>query len=347
MEKNPVGDMQLGKLQALPSDAMPITQWDDADAAFLDIVEGLYQKNQQLHYTKGLSAEVEVNYPLSQQSINRLKAIQQELELDDEDIQRIEQIILEPAEGKYQQQQKEQAEVEAERRRCEEEVRQKLKTERRRKAAVEKRREAKEEDRRKAEEHYQLGISQQQQGNYRQAVFDLTQAKQYGHPNAKRALAVLSDNLCSERGIDYGKLRNFLLTKKWKDADRETYRLMDQILNKDWSEQAIMKFPRTDLLIIDRLWVKSSRGRYGFSVQKEIYLSSVGLANRTDDYWSWERFSEKVKWKVANYWVYYSDLKFDGSGPRGHLPWGTFSVGALYRWEVYRVHLFLFSHPDL
>ncbi len=45
----------------------------------------------------------------------------------------------------------------------------------------------------------------------------------------------------------------------------------------DWiREKELLNFPCTDLRTIDRLWVKYSKGHFGFSVQKEIYLSVGG-----------------------------------------------------------------------
>lgn len=44
-------------------------------------------------------------------------------------------------------------------------------------------------------------------------------------------------------------------------------------------EVDINKFPCTDLLTIDNLWVKYSKGHFGFSVQKFIWQNVVGKQN--------------------------------------------------------------------
>lgn len=321
-----IDGVRLGQLQALPKDAKPISLWPNADNAFTSVVEGIYNKIKQLQYTKAFTAVVESGYPLSQQSMSQLKALQQELELEDDDIQRIEQPIREPAEARHQQRLQEQAAAEAERQRQEEAARRqreaKVAEQRRLEAEAQRQRET-EECRKKAEEYYLGGLYHQQQGNYRQAIDDLTKAKQLGHPDAEQVLATM-DDLASEKGIDYTKLRDLLRAKKWKEADQETYAVMNTVLNQNWSSKALMNFPCKDLLTIDRLWIKYSNGKYGFSVQKEIYLQCGGEADGKYYEQAWEKFGAAVEWRRNRSWLYYFDLKFDGRDPRGHLPigWG-------------------------
>ena len=84
----------------------------------------------------------------------------------------------------------------------------------------------------------------------------------------------------SEKRANYTRLRDLLKAQKWKEADRETYRLMITIVGRkegDYCRQAdLLNFPCKDLKTIDRLWVQASQGRYGFSVQKEIYVRCGG-----------------------------------------------------------------------
>ena len=325
---------RLGDLQALPKDAKPVSRWGHPDDAFTSVVEGIYEKIKQLQYTKIFAEAVATEYPLNQQTVDRLESLQQELELQDDDIKRLQQPIREPAEAKYQQQLQEQAAAEAERQRREEEARRQREAEaaeqRRREEEAQRQREA-EERRKKAEELYQGGLYHQKQGNYRQAMTDLSQAKQYGHPDAERVLATM-DDLASEKGIDYTKLRDLLREQRWKEADQETYTVMGKALNNDWSSQALMNFPCKDLLTIDRLWVKYSNGKYGFSVQKEIYLQCGGVADGKYYEKAWRKFGDTVEWRMNSSWLYYSDLKFDGSGPEGHLPICCAGLGLWWGW---------------
>ncbi|MFM6267541.1 MAG: GUN4 domain-containing protein, partial [Dolichospermum sp.] len=73
-----------------------------------------------------------------------------------------------------------------------------------------------------------------------------------------------------------------------------------------------------DLSIIDKLWVKYSDGRFGFSVQKRIYQGLGGT--REYNLERWLKFGDKVGWRKGGSWLYYSDITFDKKAPEGHLP---------------------------
>jgi len=128
--------------------------------------------------------------------------------------------------------------------------------------------------------------------------------------------------LRSERGIDYTKLRDLLKQHKWKEADAETATVMLQVANRtkegSLREKDIDNFPCEDLRTIDRLWVKYSNGRFGFSVQAKIYCGLGG----TRDYNKrvLDVFGDKVGWRVNNEWIYYRDVTFDLKSPQGYLP---------------------------
>ena len=73
---------------------------------------------------------------------------------------------------------------------------------------------------------------------------------------------------------DYSKLENFLDSGDWKEADQETFNLMLKVADREkegfLDKESIDNFSCPDLRYIDELWVKSSNGRFGFSVQKSI-----------------------------------------------------------------------------
>jgi hypothetical protein len=134
-----------------------------------------------------------------------------------------------------------------------------------------------------------------------------------------------TDDLASEKGINYTRLRDLLAAKSWREADEETYRVMIQAVGKKegdyFDEDELLNFPCTDLRTIDRLWVKYSNGHFGFSVQKEIYLSVGGKADGRYYEVVWEKFSDRVGWRVESSWISeYSQVTFDTFSPRGHLP---------------------------
>ncbi|MEA5581965.1 GUN4 domain-containing protein [Nodularia harveyana UHCC-0300] len=124
-----------------------------------------------------------------------------------------------------------------------------------------------------------------------------------------------TDDLSSDKGVDYRRLRDLLKAGKWKQADQETLKVMLKAANREgegWlNSDSIEQFPCTDLRTIDQLWVKYSNGCFGFSVQKRIY-ESVG-----EDY---EKFGDRIGWRRRKKWLYYSELTFSQNAPGGHLP---------------------------
>lgn len=149
----------------------------------------------------------------------------------------------------------------------------------------------------------------------------------------------LNDDLSSAVGINYRNLRNFLAVKDFKSANKETESIFLKFffidLNRlDPNREMPKNIPCTDICTIDRLWVKYSEGRFGISVQAEIwsnilrdiYFEKQEFAKRekiekSDDeltqaswFESWRKFNDMVGWK--------SDTKhiYQGSAPKGHLP---------------------------
>ncbi|MEW6492282.1 MAG: GUN4 domain-containing protein, partial [Cyanobacteriota bacterium] len=146
--------------------------------------------------------------------------------------------------------------------------------------------------------------------------------------NSLTSAPVICDRLSSERGIDYSLLRDLLAAGQWQEADRETTNIMLRICGREaegWlTEQDIEKFPCTDLLTIDQLWVKYSKERFGFSVQKRIWQSVGGTKNA--DYKIYRSFGKHVGWiHGGGYWLYCSELTFAIAAPVGHLPGGVLS----------------------
>ncbi|WP_413173109.1 GUN4 domain-containing protein [Anabaena azotica] len=140
-------------------------------------------------------------------------------------------------------------------------------------------------------------------------------------------------------GMDYSILRDLLIAGKWKEADEETKRVMLCVGKREedgWLDTGIIdNFPCEDLLTIDNLWVKYSNERFGFSVQKKIY-EGLGGRGRSMDYHLTilEDFGEKVGWKKEGNWLYYADITFDITAPKGHLPvevlWMEYEVWRLF-----------------
>ncbi len=150
---------------------------------------------------------------------------------------------------------------------------------------------------------------------------------QQGKEASERKRREAEDDLSSEKGIDYRKLRDFLKVGDWKAANRETHEVMIRAIGKksgSWfTEQKLLNFPCEDLLTIDRLWVKYSQGKFGFSIQKQIYVecSAVLDGNYPGDK-IWRKFGDKVGWRVDDDWISYNEVTFSArKAPCGHLPW--------------------------
>jgi hypothetical protein len=127
--------------------------------------------------------------------------------------------------------------------------------------------------------------------------------------------------LKSEKGVDYSKLRNLLASEKWREADQETADRMLGIIGKDcWQsieKEDIDNFSCTDLKTINKLWLNYSQGKFGFSVQKNIYKDLNRIKECEDDIW--ERFIASVGWRRADDWLEYHSINLN-TVPSGYLP---------------------------
>lgn len=102
----------------------------------------------------------------------------------------------------------------------------------------------------------------------------------------------------------------------------------------------VNNFARSDLRIIDQLWIKHSDGRFGLSVQQRIW-DNVGR-----DY---DKFGDRVGWRKGMFWnkewLYYGQFTFNQSAPQGHFPAaGVFrdlESGRGFYW------IYILSRPDL
>ena len=131
--------------------------------------------------------------------------------------------------------------------------------------------------------------------------------------------------LVSAVGVDYTKLRDLLVAKDWKEADLETEKRMLEVAGREsqgWLRvEDVENFPCQDLGTIDKLWVKYSGGKFGFSVQKQIYQDLGGTKDYDEKVW--ESFGDKVGWRKGGSWLSYSNLTFSEGHYMGHLPVGT------------------------
>lgn len=142
----------------------------------------------------------------------------------------------------------------------------------------------------------------------------------------------VSVQLKSAQGVDYTRLRDLLAAGKWKEADEETLKVMLKAARQEkegwFTKESIENFPCDDLRTIDQLWVKYSQGRFGFSVQKKIWLEVGGKV----DYDTECKLGDRVGWRKGGQWLDYSNLTFKIAAQAGHLPWALAHAGWYGGW---------------
>jgi hypothetical protein len=142
--------------------------------------------------------------------------------------------------------------------------------------------------------------------------------------------------LRSEGGIDYTTLQQLLVKQDFLAADRLTLEKLCELagptaLQRKWLYfSEVDNFPIADLQTINTLWLIHSQGKFGFSVQRELWLS---LSK------NWEKLWPKIGWKTGNNWTRYPNgFTWDLTAPKGHLPLSNQLRGV-------RVIASLLSHP--
>lgn len=142
--------------------------------------------------------------------------------------------------------------------------------------------------------------------------------------------------LKSERDLDYAPLQDLLVRQEFEAADRLTLQKLCELagemaVQRKWLYfTEVEKFPNTDLQTINTLWVVYSEGKFGFSVQRELWLGAGK---------DWDRLWYQIGWKNDNTWTRYpNEFIWDLSAPRGHLPLSNQLRGV-------RVIASLLTHP--
>jgi hypothetical protein len=142
--------------------------------------------------------------------------------------------------------------------------------------------------------------------------------------------------LRSSMGIDYTSLQQLLAKQDFQAADKLNNQKLCELAGADaigrkWIYfTEVEQLPSIDLQTIDTLWQIHSEGKFGFSIQREIWLGSSK---------DWSKLWSKIAWKSGNNWTRYpSAFTWDLTAPRGHLPLSNQLRGV-------RAISSLFSHP--
>ena len=147
-------------------------------------------------------------------------------------------------------------------------------------------------------------------------------------------LAILKRKVRAKR---YENLVRLLKLEKWEKADRETVNIMLEIagqVERGYLVPGDLKdFPCEEIKTIDHLWLKASKGYFGFSVQREIW-KECGRPMVIGE--KWNRFCAELGWKhyEAQHYSDFSHLHktYDYQLCKGQLPLeiltaSKFSVG--------------------
>jgi hypothetical protein len=158
--------------------------------------------------------------------------------------------------------------------------------------------------------------------------------------------------LVSAKGMDYRELEKLLKAQEWRKADELTVKYMLKVANREsrgWlDEDSIKIFPCKDLRTIEQLWVHYSNSKFGFSIQKKIWLECGGEIGKYD-YEVWKKFAAKVGWyhPQNNDWRSYTEFMNDTKNAQNALPaslpkvfgmgfggFGWLGVGLFFRVET-------------
>jgi len=149
-------------------------------------------------------------------------------------------------------------------------------------------------------------------------------------PSASAPDSNVSDNeiptlLPSDCGMDYVPLATMLATGQLLEADQFTRDALIVIAGSKGKGRDFVYFsevkdiPSTDLATIERLWQRFSGGKFGYSVQKNVWRLSKG---------DFEVFCKKIGWTTTDgdverkkKWFGASEFIYDvKKAPKGHLP---------------------------
>lgn len=118
--------------------------------------------------------------------------------------------------------------------------------------------------------------------------------------------------------MDYSPIEAALLDEAYEIADRLTLQKMCELagegaVQRKWVYfSEVNQFPIADMKTLDTLWLVYSEGKFGFSVQRDMWIG-VGKV--------WEKLWPKMGWKSGNIWTRWpGGFTWNLSAPRGHLP---------------------------
>ena len=131
----------------------------------------------------------------------------------------------------------------------------------------------------------------------------------------------------------YQRLTYLLRTSQWREGDEETVRIIKKLMPhplkiNNCKGIDVREITRQELQSINRIWLEASGGRFGFSVQKRIWIKinklhsnqqSLSLYNIFAEP-AYIIFAEAVGWSNDMGRIYHADFDYQITNPPGHLP---------------------------
>nr|QUE28743.1 Ycf53 [Porphyropsis coccinea] len=134
----------------------------------------------------------------------------------------------------------------------------------------------------------------------------------------------------------YVKLQQLLLDNDFQEADIVTSQLLcllADLNNRQWLYFSdVGKIPPNELKILDNLWKIFSKGKFGFSVQRQLWLNSDK---------DWNQLWDKIGWRHQETLSRYPEgFIWDVSAPVGHLPLsnqlrGVQTINSLFQLKIW------------
>ena len=139
-------------------------------------------------------------------------------------------------------------------------------------------------------------------------------------PTVQSLRLIIKSTFHRQAGVDYTALRDRLKAGEWEEADNEHRRLMIELAGEDAEDRGwvyfteVKTFPVTDLKTIDTLWSFYSDGKFGFSVQRKIW---VGKRRQ------WAKMFKEIDWVQGEnnaYRKWPEEFIWEKEAARGHMP---------------------------
>nr|YP_009393435.1 hypothetical protein [Bostrychia simpliciuscula]ARW61997.1 hypothetical protein [Bostrychia simpliciuscula] len=119
--------------------------------------------------------------------------------------------------------------------------------------------------------------------------------------------------------INYQPLQNLLLKKKFQEADKITQDYLCELIKittnskREWLYFTDIQFlPKDDLFTLDLMWKIYSKGKFGFSVQKKLWINNN---------YKWNKFWATIGWTNKGKMNRYpQEFIWTIEAPEGHLP---------------------------